>query len=266
VSGVSNRPAAHDEEFEELAAAHALGALDPADEARFGEHLATCERCRTLVAEYEAIAAALPEALRQLEASPDLRSRVLDAAGRDRPDRGEEPHPPPAEPPARTGQPFRPAPRRASWWALPIAALFAVTIGLAYWNYGLQQQLAEQSALLRSQQQVLDAVAAGGRQWSVAGTPAAPGAGGVLLEDPNDPRPLLLVHGLSELGPRQAYQAWWIANGTPVEAGLLEPGGGSVHMARLDRPLDNAETVAVTVEPAGGSRAPTGPIVAAGQL
>ena len=74
------------------------------------------------------------------------------------------------------------------------------------------------------------------------------------------------MRSLPDLPPDRAYQVWVISGGTPLEAGLLSPGRDGVQVARLDRPAGNADTVALTIEPAGGSRAPTGPIVIAGQV
>ena len=252
----------HGDEHEELAAGFAVGALDPSDEARFRALLAACDRCRRLAGEYGAVAATLPDALDEIDASPRLRRRILDAAASET--RGAEPLP--AGRPVPIERPIARPGRRAPLWALPLAALFAVTLGLGYWNYHLQQQLERQAAALQVQQQAVAAIAAGGRQWALAGTEAAPGAGGVLVQAPDDPRPFLLLAGLPDIGPDQAYQAWIIVNGVPTDAGVLEPGRGGTQAARLDRPLDNADTVALTVEPARGSRSPTGRIVVAGRL
>jgi len=253
----------HGEELEELAAGYALEALDADDAARFQAHLDGCDRCRDLVAELRAAAAVLPEALRPIAPSPTLRDRLLAEALR---------APNEAAMPARAA----PAPlderratglgTRSGLWALSLAALFAVTLGFGYWNFRLQQQVTRQAVALDSQALVLQAVAAGGRQWTLNGTADAPGAAGVLVQDPADPRPLLMVRDLPPLGQQQAYQAWVIAGSAPLEAGLLERVTGAAYIARLERPLDSADTVAVTVEPAGGSRAPTGPIVVAGRL
>lgn len=287
----------HDDELEELAAGYALQALDADDEARFRAHLAGCLRCRTLVADYATVAAALPEVLEEIEASPTVRQRVLGMAEQDAGAARAEPVPlrqgqghrrpdAAASPPARPGLPAR--------WAVPLAALFAVTFGFGAWTYRLQQQLteqaavveaqrrdlaertaaletqraelADQTAVVETQRQALAAVAGGGRQWTVAGTDAAPEAGGVLVQGHDDPRPFLLVRDLPELPPQQAYQAWVIVNGTPVEAGLFDSPKAGPAIARLERPLGGANTVAVSVEPAGGSRSPTGPIVMAGTL
>jgi anti-sigma-K factor RskA len=268
MSATINRPDdGHTEAMEELAAGFALEALDDTEVRRFRPHLSACERCRALVADYAAVAEMLPDALDEVEASTGLRDRVIERARADPPQRPAtvEPRPTPEGGPTPLRAGPRPA-RRAPLWALPVAALLAVTLGLGYWNYRLQEQLAAQAGVVQAQQQALLAVASGARQWSVAGTDQAPRAGGVLVQDPSDPRPILLVHGLPELSPRQSYQAWVIAGGAPVEAGLLGPGTGGLQVARLDWPLGQADTVAVTIEPQGGSRAPTGPIVVAGQL
>jgi hypothetical protein len=47
------------ERFEELAAGYALGALEPEDEHTFADHVATCERCAAVTAEFSDIAAGL---------------------------------------------------------------------------------------------------------------------------------------------------------------------------------------------------------------
>lgn len=66
--------------FDELAAAHALDALERADEAAFVEHLRTCARCQDEVAQWGEIAAELAEATPDASPSPALRARLLAAA------------------------------------------------------------------------------------------------------------------------------------------------------------------------------------------
>ena len=57
-----------------------------------------------------------------------------------------------------------------------------------------------------------------------------------------------------------------ISGGQPAGAGLLHPEAGSLPIVPLERHLAGAQTVALTVEPRGGSPGPTGPIVLAGNL
>jgi anti-sigma factor RsiW len=75
------------EEIRELLEAFALGVLDPAERAAVEEHLVSCESCRRTVAEYAAIADALPGALAAAAPEgpdPALRARLLRRVGRPR--------------------------------------------------------------------------------------------------------------------------------------------------------------------------------------
>ncbi|MEP9393609.1 anti-sigma factor [Gordonia sp. VNK1] len=64
----------------------------------------------------------------------------------------------------------------------------------------------------------------------------------------------------------RTYQLWLVGgqNAAPVSAGLV-PGTGSAAPALIDR-IDTADVVAVTIEPRGGSAAPSPPILAQVQL
>src|ERR1051326_5570215 len=61
-------------------AAYALDALSRDECARYEEHLATCERCRTELAELSFAAASLAFAAPAPAPPADLRSRIVDAA------------------------------------------------------------------------------------------------------------------------------------------------------------------------------------------
>jgi hypothetical protein len=66
----------------EDAAAFALQALEPDDEATMREHLATCPSCRATVADAEVVAAALAGAVDQVEPPARLRENILAEAAR----------------------------------------------------------------------------------------------------------------------------------------------------------------------------------------
>jgi anti-sigma-K factor RskA len=66
--------------FDELAAAHALDALDPDDERRFLSHARHCPLCQQALADYADVAAALAETAPPAEPSPQLGPRILAAA------------------------------------------------------------------------------------------------------------------------------------------------------------------------------------------
>ena len=267
----------HSAELEELAAGFALGALDAPDDARFRAHLPDCPRCRSLVRRYDRVVVALPYALEPLESASDLGQRIVDAV------RAEQAGAPTDGAAERAGRvplrapPARGVPDRTLRWALPLAALFAAILGLGYWNVRLQQQhreqvaaleqqLRQQAAALQVQQRALAAAASGGRRVELAGTDQARGASGLLVQPPDGSPPYLLASDLPPLPADRTYQAWVIAGGVPAPAGQLERGRDGPAIAQLDRPVAAGDMVAVTIEPAGGSQAPTGSILVAGQV
>jgi anti-sigma-K factor RskA len=64
----------------------------------------------------------------------------------------------------------------------------------------------------------------------------------------------LVVRQLAPAPAGKDYQIWVFENGVPKSAGLFERPG----VARLTRPVEPGQTVAVTVEPDGGLDAPSG--------
>ena len=74
-------PTGH-EEYEALAVAWAISALEPADSDRFEEHRARCERCKRTVEAALEVVVALAHAVPDEVPPPALRRRVLAAAAR----------------------------------------------------------------------------------------------------------------------------------------------------------------------------------------
>lgn len=66
------------------------------------------------------------------------------------------------------------------------------------------------------------------------------------------------------LGPDRTYQLWSLDGSQPVSLGVLGPGAGG-DVVRVSLP-PTTSAVAISDEPAGGSTAPTGPIVGTGEL
>jgi anti-sigma-K factor RskA len=145
------------------------------------------------------------------------------------------------------------------------AAAILLIVVLAATNLALRTEIdaAEaQARLLR------DAVAAAGlpgaRVASVTGSDAQPGASGFVVL-PADGGGYLAVDGLMAPPSGQTYEAWTIgADGVPMPAGLASPQDGLAVFVLP--PGQTAEVVALTLEPAGGSEAPTMPIQAAGEV
>jgi hypothetical protein len=106
----------------------------------------------------------------------------------------------------------------------------------------------------------------GSRVAGLAGLPAAPAARGRVVWNADRREAVLLASGLPQTPAGKAYEAWIIAGGAPVAAGVFRAGddGGAIHaLPRLDD-VARVKTFAVTIEPEAGTSAPTGPMVLAG--
>ena len=207
-----------DESLHELSAAYALDALDEREQDAFEEHLSTCARCREEVSEFAATAAALAHGVAPATPPPALRGRILEAV------RAE----------GANVVPLRPR------WNRPLAAVAAIAacaaIGLGAWNVVLHHDLGGRSAAR------LEAVPLSGASGSVL-------VGG-------GARAALVLSDLAAAPPGKTYEAWVVAGTAASPAGLFH-GGGRTTLVQLSRPVPVGAEVAVTVEPAGGSAAPT---------
>jgi len=137
-----------------------------------------------------------------------------------------------------------------------------------------QQQLTQLQSMNQSLQQELQteqikvaALTTPQREIALAGTGPELQANG-RLSIHNDTG-VLVVRDLPPLPPEQTYQLWLIpptGQGTPLDAGLVpvaNPTAGTLTFT-IPSAGRNFAMVGVSIEPAGGSDAPTGPIVLLG--
>jgi anti-sigma-K factor RskA len=223
------------EHVDELIAGHALHALAPEDEERVALHVAECERCRTQLREAEAIAASLAYAVPAIEPPPDLRDRILGAVE------------PVVEAPAATAVAPRPQ-RRSVWWprfaAVAVPVLAAAVVGLVVWNISLRNDLsALRDPLYRG---------TAGNLHGVGNVVVQPGGRTTLYAD------------VARAPAGKTYEAWVIRGKVALPAGLFE-GGGTARLV-LTRPARRGDVIAVTVEPAGGTKTPSGKAIAHGTV
>ena len=106
------------------------------------------------------------------------------------------------------------------------------------------------------------------RQVLLAGLPAAPGAAARAVWNPGTREAVLLVAGLPAAPPGRVYEAWVIAAGAPVPAGTFQVDAAGKAVLRLPAvdETSRVQTFAVTIEPDGGTSAPTGAMVLAGAV
>ena len=228
--------------IEELVVADALGGLDEAGlrelERELAAHGPACEECRILIAEYGEVAGRLAFAIEPLPLAAGAEDRLIQMA------RETMPLPRVAERPVQTrewpspalpGRTGRGTGRARRWIATAaVAAVLALLAGLAGYN------LAPKAADLRA----VAFQAQGAQQLAV-------------VYQPGSTQALVVGTNLTPLPAGKVYELWYQPSpDAPMHpAGLFEPKDGKV-VARATVG-ESFVALAVSVEPDGGSPAPT---------
>jgi anti-sigma-K factor RskA len=223
-----------------LSGAYALDALDPEEAAEFRTHLEGCAACRQEVRELREAAARMG-AVETVQPPPELRVRVLAAA-----DRTPQDPPPVREEPTALGT----SPRGRRWDRLVLAAAALLVVGGA--AVGIRQ-VVEDPAPVTPAERVFQADDA-----RTVDEPTMNGGELLVAVSPSREEMAVDTSELPELSGDRVYQLWSLEGGEVLQSlGVLEPGG----TAAMPLP-DEGVTVALTIEPSGGSELPTNaPIV-----
>ncbi len=236
------------ERFDELKGAFVLGALPEGERRELEEYLAAHPERQAEIDELSTVVGLLALSPQEQEPPPELRRSIMGVVEAE----AERPRAEPRESGLARIREFL----GARTLALGAAAL--LVIGLFSWNMLLQgevQDLQGRVQSLQNQPQKPQMVELGG-----AGTEQ--GARAELVALGGD-RAVLVAEDMPPVPEGKTYQIWVIENDVPQPSGLFEPSEGSV-AAVVEHPLDNADAVAVTVEPKGGSPEPTSdPMLAA---
>lgn len=257
-----------------LAAGYALGALDGEDRVVFESHLAEgCRECAGALRDAEetltVLAREAPPVIPPASVKQSLLARVA----------AEQARRAPAVPVAKRVA----RPRWFPWVSGAVAASLAAFFTWMFVAAGyeaeigrvsreasaLRERLREQEATLRTELASANRVVEllrdpGTRVLALRGAgPAAEAAGRLVWHATAGGH--LYVTSLPPLPPDKTYELWTISGATPRPAGLFTVDAKGVGGLRVDpvpegRPVD---VFAVTIEPAGGVPAPTGPIVLA---
>jgi anti-sigma-K factor RskA len=237
------------ESIEDLIPAYALGAADPDEDRAVEAHVRACATCRDLLAEYRDLSGDLLFAAPPMAAPAGLTERMRKRLA-----------------PVR----YEAAPR--AWWtrlrgAFLVSALAAVVLLLlvtnAYWfgrvNH-LDRQVAEQASLVAS--------LANAPATALRAEASAPYAQGVVYASTSGQAALLCVYGMPALPSDKAYQLWLIKDGKRESGGVFQVSvnGFGFLMVKPAHPLTDYSSVGITIEPTGGSPAPTSPRVLGGNL
>jgi anti-sigma-K factor RskA len=140
------------------------------------------------------------------------------------------------------------------WAAAAVAIALLAVLGV----YGLNLRGQADAANARADEmaRAVAAMTAPGSQVAVLhGRGAAAGITG-FAAFPTTGGGYMLLTDVPAAPAGKTYQAWFIASGPPVSAGTMDASDGIVLGSGL-QPTPGTQTVAVTVEPAGGSNQPT---------
>jgi len=267
------------EKLSELCSIYALGALDGEELREFEAHLKTgCPLCGQQIQEYGETVASIPEALRNVRPSQDLKTRLMARLEEESLNRGVVDFKSAAK-----VQPAKPQQKRG-WlpWACAVAAGIALMVsltrvtslnrGLAEQQKRLNHQLEQLKVLqklLSEEKEVTQFIIKPGVQITpLAGTDKSPQAAGKILWSAQEKKALFYASNLPLPPEGKTYQLWIIANNKPFDAGIfsVDPQGtGFLRVPSLSE-ADRAQKFAVTLEPAGGVPQPTGDMHLLGSL
>jgi anti-sigma-K factor RskA len=224
----------HDD-IRSLVAPYALGAL-PEEEIRFVRaHILDCEGCMAEADDYFDAASTFTLAVQPVEPPSGFADRILARATESTAESASVPKP------------------RGLWRLLPAltaAALAVVIIGLGV-------VVVQTRSDLQRNEKALVALLQGDQGVELRGEGSA-----VAKLVPTDDGSTLIVAGLNKAPTRRVYQLWFLrGEDKPVSAGVFNV-TGDLSVIDLERRFDGYTGAAVSVEPKGGSKQPTGKIVA----
>lgn len=213
------------EEIKGLLPAYALGAVTQEELRAIRDHIVGCEECMAEADAYGAATEGLALSVEPVAIPSGFADAVLAKVGR----------------PETTSRPL------PSWnrWLAALGAASLLIIGL------LTAALIDARSDSDRQREVLAQILYEDRGMSLTGE-----TGAVARMIPTSGGGLFAAAGLEEPPEGRTYQLWVIRDGAPEDAGTFDVSDGSV-VLEVEKSLEGAEAVAVTIEREGGSPQPT---------
>lgn len=235
------------EQVHTLIGAYVLDAVDDTERALVEQHLTECPECEQEVRELRVTTARLAD-LTAVEPPARMRAAVLATVHRTRQD------PPPEGSPQDLLKPRRlPRWRRA---LVTAAVLLVVAISAVATTFAVMQQRIDDERARNDE--ISTVLAATDAEVSLKD---AEGGGRVtVISSAEHDKAVVVLSGLEGIDADRAYQLWLVQGDTQTSAGVIADGHNSATV--LVSGVNDADILGVTNEPAGGSDAPTLPMVA----
>jgi anti-sigma-K factor RskA len=242
----------NNERFEYLKDAYVLDALPEEERRSFEDFLAAHPERQAEIDELGAVAGLLAFSPEEHEPPPELRERIMEVVEAEAAPRRE-----------RRGSVFAGLAGYIGARGLAFGAAALLLIGLLSWNLLLQGQVEDLQGQVQSSQsqvedlqaQVRDAQSQQTQTVQLSGTWADQGANAEVASI-SDETIVLVADNLPSVPEGQTCQIWVIKGDVPESSGLFQPAGTET-AAPITTPIKKGDTIAVTVEPAGGSEQPT---------
>ena len=239
-----------DKELGNLSGSYALNGLDAADLAEFEAHLQQSHATRDEVTELTDTAVLLGLAVEPVQPSARLKASIMDRL---------DAHPQLPVAAASSAAFASPAGRKAQarWFTRPVTALAAVAAAIALFVGGgvITTSLAQNSFAQQQADQLAAINSADDAQR--ASVDLADGGTATLVWSNTLLSSALIVDGLAPLPADRTYELWYINDAGARPAGTFGVADSGSTWRVLDGTMKAGDTVGVTVEPRGGSDAPT---------
>lgn len=250
------------------AEAYVVGGLEPDQATEYAQHLSDCAACQAEVAAMRELTADLSEAV-ATDPPPALRAAILAeiattpqaSATQDAPvGRHAGPEGATPEPTPMNVVPLQRRGRSTRVLALVAAAAVVAAIAVGGWAIQGRNSARDDANTYEAQVALLTSLLAT-PDVQTKSVPATEGGTATVVRSADKDVAMLVASDLPELPSGKVYEAWTFDGDTPVAAGTFEASDPRV-MHQLPSAGISTPTVALTVEPAGGTDAPTSDPVA----
>lgn len=249
------------EQFAEELALYALGSLEGEAVVSLERHLDECAACRQELARLQGDMALLALTTSGPAPPQRARQRLLESI-------------------AREPRTLRTVFMRPRWWTLApmFASLVLAAFAIMLWRENARQRdriealrtdAAQNQATLEEAKHLLALLTdPGAMHVTLVASPSKPQPQGKAIYTPRNGALVFMASNLAPLPPQKTYELWLMPmhGEKPMSAGMFtpDPHGNAMLMMPPMSPGVEAKMFAVTIEPAGGSRTPTMPMVLAG--